>query len=108
MGICETYKVSHSHFLGGPRRWTNQDRDKAIWFRVRQAQTCQSCGTHPYDWDEAEGGRPDAWRAVSHHCKGCQVLQVAQERLDQKNSREDAAPIKKGSRLVLKRSEDKP
>lgn len=104
MSLCETYQISHSHFLGGPAVWTAQDRDKAIWYRVHKAETCPGCGTHPDDWDEAKGGRPDAYRAVQAHCKGCQVLQLAQDRADAKNGREGAAPMK-GTSIVLRRHE---
>ena len=38
MAVCADYKISHSHFLGGPNRWTPADRDKAIWWYVREKE----------------------------------------------------------------------
>ena len=97
MGTCEAYNISHSHFLGGPPEWTQADRDKAIWYQLRKAETCSSCGTHPDDWDPAAGGHRHAYTAVPTRCAGCAVLEQAR-------LAHDADPHKgRGETVVLKR-----
>lgn len=102
--VCEVYRIPHSHFLGGPPVWTQTDRDKAIWHQIHKRQTCPSCGTHPDDWDPDKGGDLNAWVAGEHHCKGCQRLQVAQERTDKRAERGDK-PLK-GTTITLQRPKE--
>lgn len=79
MTICETYRISHSHYLGGPAVWTQQDRDKAIWHAKYKAERCGSCGTHPDEWDPKKGGDRQAYAAVETRCAGCAALEKQQE-----------------------------
>jgi len=98
MSICETYRISHSHFLGGPMVWTDEDRDKAIWHAKYKAERCSSCGTHPDEWNPRKGGDRQAYGAVEERCAGCAALEQRQESLA-------AAPKEdrmRGVRVVLR------
>lgn len=53
--------------------WTAADRDKAIWWQLRENATCPSCGTRPEEWDEKQGGDKNAYKAEIHWCRGCEV-----------------------------------
>ena len=99
MAVCEQYRIPHSHFLGGPLVWTQADRDKAIWWRRWQAETCPRCQTRPWEWDEHEGGHRRAYRAEVEICPGCEVLERAESQ--QAADQEDAPPLR-GARIVLK------
>lgn len=65
--MCAAYRIPHSQFLA----WPASDRDKAIWWHVRQRQTCSGCGTRAEEWDPARGGRLDAYKATPVQCIGC-------------------------------------
>lgn len=103
--MCEVYRIPHSHFLGGPPVWTQTDRDKAIWHLQLKRATCPSCGTHPHDWDPAEGGDPNAFVATERHCKGCQRLELAREQSDKRAEKGDK-PLK-GTTITLARPQPK-
>ena len=103
MRVCESYRIPHSHFLGGPLEWTQTDRDKALWYQRRKAETCPSCGTHPDDWDPDKGGHPNAWIPADHHCKGCQRLEMAREQ-QTKRAEKGEKPLK-GTTITLRRPE---
>lgn len=98
MTVCERYQISHSHFLGGPRVWTQSDRDKATWFRLHQAQVCTACGTHPDDWDPEQGGHPQAYVADVERCQGCAVLEEKQHQMENKKDK-----LRRGERFSLRR-----
>lgn len=55
--------------------WDKRDRDKAIWYHLRERSRCSGCGTLPEEWDEEQGGSRHAYAAVETRCRGCQVLQ---------------------------------
>lgn len=82
MAICETYRISHSHFLGGPPVWTQLDRDKAVWHVAWKQALCQQCGTHPDEWDPDKGGDRTAYVAVTVRCTGCASLEQHREALE--------------------------
>lgn len=97
MTICEDYRIPHSHFLGGPPAWTQLDRDKALWHAAWKRQTCQSCGTHPDEWDPAKGGDRRAYEAVVVRCAGCASI-------EQLRDATDTAKVKdRGARVELRR-----
>jgi hypothetical protein len=103
MAVCEAYRISHSHFLGGPDEWTQLDRDKAIWWQARQASVCQSCGTRPAEWDETEGGHPHAYKTEIAHCRGCQTRTIADERFEKNRKKH-----RRGSYVRLIRNPEVP
>lgn len=92
LAVCHHYRIPHSQFLG----WAEQDRDKAIWWHVRQLQTCQSCGTRSEEWDETRGGRRDAYGPQSQICRGCEVKQGYEASIHDEQGR--------GERVVLIRN----
>lgn len=97
--MCEAYRISHSHFLGGPPVWTQTDRDKAVWHLLWKRRTCPSCGTHPDEWDPEKGGDPNAYAVGEHYCEGCHRLQVGQDAAD-KRAEKGEKPLK-GTSLRL-------
>jgi hypothetical protein len=96
LSVCAEFKISHSHFLGGPNRWTDDDREKAIWWLRRQREACGECGTRPDEWDEKVGGHRHAYVAKYEHCRGCEVKQAADKALEN-----DRKHYPKGMRVVL-------
>lgn len=93
MAVCAQYHIPHSVFLG----WSAADRDKAIWWHLRQAETCQGCGTRSAEWDERQGGHRNAYAAHKQRCRGCEVRQQGEESLDPKQDG-------RGVSIVLKRN----
>lgn len=83
MSYCGPRGIPHSHFLGGPVEWTPLDRHKAIWWMLREAEKCPSCGTRPAEWDPAQGGQMQPYIAVQHRCWGCVTTASAQDQLDE-------------------------
>lgn len=84
MAVCAQYRIPHSHFHGGPPRWTSADRDKAIWWYLREQERCGECGTRRSEWDEKLGGDRDAYKAVVVRCRGCEVTQQTQGTINEK------------------------
>lgn len=79
MAVCDRYGIAHSEFLG----WDVDDRDKAIWWLIRERQTCRSCGTREAEWDPEQGGDHRAYVATRHTCPGCQRLEIHREQFGQ-------------------------
>lgn len=83
MGVCRQYRIPHSHFLGGPLVWTDDDRNKAIahehHLAAREVERCDQCGTHPDDWRDPITGRPEAvvWEPHVEECEGCARIEAA-------------------------------
>lgn len=95
MALCAEYRIPHSHFLGGPPVWTKEDRDKAIWFQVRQRQTCPGCGTRQEEWE----GDHNAYTHDFAFCRGCEVRSRGEAEL--KNAPEGEFP--EGVTVTLRR-----
>ena len=76
--MCRQYGISHSHFLGGPLRWTEDDQDKSVAYERYLATACGHCGTHLEDWEE------DRFAFIGHQwrCPGCEVLAQERENVD--------------------------
>jgi hypothetical protein len=82
MTLCQdVYKISHSHFLGGPPEWTQLDRDKAIWKNIRTKEKCSNCGTREAEWDPLQGGDRQAYTVRAYRCRGCEVKAMYPEAL---------------------------
>lgn len=60
--------------------WSKEDRDKAVWWSVRERQRCNQCGTRPVEWDPAQGGDRNAYRAQLTRCRGCEVTAIEASR----------------------------
>jgi hypothetical protein len=73
LAICEEYRISHSHYLGGPSTWTPEDRAKVVAYRAWQAGLCGSCRTREEWFDPKRGGHRAAMIAETHRCPGCQL-----------------------------------
>lgn len=71
--MCEVYRIPHSHYLGGPLRWTPLDRAKAEAYVQWRAETCDGCGTRREEWDPKRGGSRVAYIAMSDRCPGCEI-----------------------------------
>lgn len=78
MAVCAAYGIPHSEFLG----WRASDRDKAIWWHIRQQETCPSCGTRPEEWDPDRGGHRRAYVARKRRCHGCAAKQQVEASID--------------------------
>jgi hypothetical protein len=44
LDYCCPRGLSHSHFLGGPAVFTDDDQDKALAWQAEQASLCGGCG----------------------------------------------------------------
>lgn len=78
MAYCGPRGIPHSHFLGGPPAWTDEDRDKALAWSERERQTHHKCGTRRDEWDPDRGGRRDAYDYLPDVCPGCEALERAE------------------------------
>lgn len=78
MDVCTSLGVSHSHFLGGPPCFTQQDRDLAVAQELRRLATCPGCGTRDDEWKRD----PDAYipDAIGRD-KGCEVKALTEAQL---------------------------
>lgn len=83
MAVCVKYRISHSHFLGGPAVWTDTDRDKAIWWHVRESERCGSCGTRKAEWDADK----HAYVAKKVRCPGCEAKERAEASISKDEGR---------------------
>ena len=82
MGVCRQYRISHSHFLGGPPRWDEDDQDKAIAHENYIRAACGECGTRLSEWEED----PDAFVGYHWRCPGCEIIEQERDNVpeDQK------------------------
>lgn len=83
MAVCAAYGIPHSQFLA----WRQTDRDKSIWWEIRQRSTCPSCGTRAEEWDPRQGGSRDAYRADFRECAGCVEKERASDAPELKEQR---------------------
>jgi len=90
MSVCADYKIPHSEFLS----WIDSDRDKAVWWHIRQAEKCPSCGTREGDWAKDH----NAFIGDLKRCRGCEIRERTQESVTDADGR--------GVHVVLKRRED--
>lgn len=95
LSVCAEYRIPHSEFL----RWPQDDRDKAIWYHIRERQRCQACKTRPDEWDESKGGYRWAYMAEERRCRGCEVLEAGRAA--------QAADQGRGVHVVLARNADR-
>lgn len=79
MAVCADYKLPHSEFL----EWDPSDRDKAIWWHLRQAEKCPGCGTRHSDWEKDR----DAYRAEIVRCRGCEIRQRTEDSITKDDGR---------------------
>jgi hypothetical protein len=92
MAVCAAYQIPHSHFLGGPLRWSAADREKAIWWHLREQERCGSCGTRRIEWDESR----HAYSAKKVRCRGCELKEGAEKSITKADG--------KGVRIELHRT----
>jgi hypothetical protein len=91
MGYCGPRGIAHEgEFL----TWSASDRSKALWWYVRDRDTCGKCGTRPEEWDPKRGGRRWAYYAQIRTCAGCEVRERA----------EDPPPVGRGTYVALIRT----
>ena len=67
MAYCGPAAIPHSWFLGGPFRWTPEDRAKALaWAQWEQA-CCKRCGKHPSE-------ELDGYDVEMDRCRLCEKI----------------------------------
>ena len=71
LAYCVPKGLPHSYFQGGPSKWTQDDRDKALAYEREMHARCSGCGTRPDDWRE----NPDAYVGDVEICQGCARLE---------------------------------
>lgn len=81
--VCDSMGVSHSHFLGGPPRWTDLDRAKALAYQQLMNATCGGCGTRREEWDPKAGGHRNQYLADLDECPGCRLKHELNEQLEE-------------------------
>ena len=75
MQYCHEKGLPHSHLLGGPLEWEQDDRDKLVAFMLEQGDYCSLCGTSEWEWEED----PYAYEPIVHFCKGCGLKEMSSE-----------------------------
>ena len=79
MDYCGPRGIPHSVFLGRPvgpgePTWTVDDRQKALWWLIHDAEKCKQCGHRAEEFDPARGGDLHALEWTARHCRGCEIL----------------------------------
>lgn len=97
MDYCGPLGIPHSTFLG----WSEDDQQKALWWKARNRQVCAGCGTHPDDWNEDLGGSRNAYVPEEVTCPGCRARAGAEEQLQAE--RKNNPTGKHGTYIVLVR-----
>lgn len=75
MAYCGPRGIPLSQFLA----WSEADQQAALGWQVNESRRCNSCGTHPDDWDEKSGGDRNAFHAEPVQCPGCVQLERMRE-----------------------------
>lgn len=72
--------------MGGPLRWTQLDRDKAIAYDNTTREECPTCGTLAEDWvdDKNFPLEQPVWAAVARKCYGCEEIERIRSRIPDK------------------------
>lgn len=81
LALCAKYRISHSHFLGGPDLWTPADRALAQAYEEWEQGNCSGCGTRREWWDPARGGHRHAMIADTDRCPGCEVKEQLRDQI---------------------------
>jgi hypothetical protein len=77
MAVCAAYRIPHSEYLS----WSADDRAKAMWWQLRERQTCGTCGTRREEWVSADGAHLDAYKAEGQLCHGCRAIDAERSRV---------------------------
>lgn len=93
MRVCAAYGIPHSEFLS----WSKTDRDKALWWDIRQRETCQSCGTRPEQLEED----PASWTWKVESCPGCELRAKGQQVATMQAKRGDPKGLKDWQYVTL-------
>ena len=99
MAYCGPRGIPDSFFLGGPYRWTDLDREKALAWAAHDRATCRGCGTRKAEWDEKQGGSRTAFKAAPDICPGCEQVERVQHEL----ANDQTWKHQRGKRAVLVR-----
>lgn len=70
--------------------WTQTDRDYALWWSIRQRETCSSCGTRPSQLEED----PTSWSWKVESCPGCELREKGQQVANNQAKRGGAEGLK--------------
>lgn len=84
MRLCQQYRISRSHFLGGPLGWTDEDRTLALAFERWAARHCSHCGTRSDEWVDPATGRTvleQPYVAEPARCYGCAEMDAVSAEL---------------------------
>lgn len=71
MAYCAPLGLPHSRFLA----WDDEDRAKALAWKIEEATNCPSCGTAEWEWDEDR----IAYIPVEKICRGCEIKELVSE-----------------------------
>lgn len=85
--LCDRWGIPHSHFLGGPLKWSDLDREKAMAYRAEVASKCSGCGTRDDEWDPDQGGSRFAYVPETWRCPGCELLAMEQDNIPEDSSK---------------------
>lgn len=80
-------------------QWTEDDRDKALWWMIHEREKCPSCGTRSDEHDPKQGGDLHAYEWKTTHCRGCEIL--AQGR-DWYERAQKQGSLRRGTTIVLR------
>lgn len=84
MGYCGPRGIAHEgQFL----TWSQSDRDKAIWWYLRDRAECSKCGTRDEEWTGADGRIRHAYYAAIMNCEGCAERERGEEAEELQNGR---------------------
>jgi len=81
LSFCNEAGIPHSFFLGGPLRWSQDDRAKAVAFLIEKATRCTMCGTAPWEWE----ANRYAYEPVIKLCRGCEIKESVSDQTDKRH-----------------------
>lgn len=76
MAYCGERGIPHSVFL----EWDDEDRAKALAWKIEQSLKCPSCGTAQWEWEEDKF----AYDPVEEICPGCERKDLVRDDPDYK------------------------
>lgn len=104
LDYCGPRGIPHSVFLGrivGPHdpQWTEDDREKALWWMIHESEKCPSCRTRKDEYDPKQGGDLHAYQWKSHHCRGCEILAQGHDWLERQRKN---GSLRRGTTITLR------
>lgn len=98
VGYCFDHGIPHSHYLGGPLKWSAEDRDKNVAYLIEKSLICSLCGTGAWEWEE----NFYAYAPIVTSCQGCEIKDASKDEAMSASSSIALVPAAEAVRLRAK------